>query len=252
MSDGVDLRVDGVAYHLVTERWGPSSPTVVFVHDGLGSIGQWRDVPVLVAERTGRSVLAYDRAGHGSSTPSPDGPWPTDWLQREAHVLAALLEQVAGQPVHLVGHSDGGTIALLCAADRPDLVDSVVALAAHAWVEPVCVRAIAALQRAPGGTLVGLGRYHRRPRDLFEAWTGGWTSPGFAHWDIRPVLDRIDAPVLVVQGDRDEYATTDMAWGTAAAIGPSAQVVVVPGGVHALHHQQPGTVVDLVVRAVSA
>src|SRR6188472_2804825 len=100
--------------------WG-SEPSIVFVHDGLGSIAQWREVPERVASASGRATLAYNRSGHGRSTPVPQGPWPVDWMGHEAEVLAALIERAASAPVRLVGHSDGGTIALLCAGGRPDL-----------------------------------------------------------------------------------------------------------------------------------
>src|SRR3954447_22073524 len=80
------------ADRLTTARWGDGPPSIVMLHDGLGSIAQWRDVPGRLAARTGLTVLAYDRAGHGSSTPVPAGPWPTDWLHREARVLAGLLD----------------------------------------------------------------------------------------------------------------------------------------------------------------
>ena len=244
---GLDTHLD-----LDTVRWGDGPVEIVFVHDGLGSVAQWREVPAEVARRTGRTVLAYDRAGHGASTPVPSGPWPPDWLSREGVVLAALIGRVADGPVDLVGHSDGGSIALLCAVDRPHLVRSVVAIAAHSWVEPVCVEAITALRRNPGGVMVALGRYHPHPQAVFDAWSGGWTDPAFAGWDIRPELGRIEVPVVVVQGAADEYATDAMLWGTASAIGANARPVLVDGGRHALHHHDPVTVVDLVVEAVDA
>jgi pimeloyl-ACP methyl ester carboxylesterase len=233
---------------LETAAWGPDDPSVVFVHDGLGSIAQWGDVPAAVAARSGRGVLAYNRAGHGASVPVPSGPHPPDWMAHEAHVLAALVEQRAAWPVRLVGHSDGGTIALLCAVQRPDLVDGVVALAAHSWVERKCVTAIAALRHRPDGLIKALARYHDHPAALFEAWSGGWTSAAFATWDIRPELQGLTVPTVVAQGDRDEYATDEMLWSTAAAIGANGSAVLLPDCGHGIHRDRPDAVVDLAVR----
>lgn len=226
--------------------WG-HAPSTVFVHDGLGSIGQWRDVPQRVAAISGRGTLAYDRAGHGRSTPVPRGPWPIDWMAHEAEVLADVIARHAVSPARLVGHSDGGTIALLCAAKRPDLVSDVVALAAHSWVETKCVNAIAALRSEPDTIVPALSRYHRHPAELFEAWSGAWTSAPFASWDVRPQLAAITCPAIVVQGADDEYATEQMAWTTARAIGSPAEVVIVSGCRHAIHRDAPDLVVQLAV-----
>jgi pimeloyl-ACP methyl ester carboxylesterase len=244
-ADTVTLAVDGVHHRLGVAVWGAGSPAVVFVHDGLGSIEQWRDVPARTSAAAGRAVLAYNRAGHGSSEPVPPGAWPTDWMSHEAVVLAALIDRVAAGPVRLVGHSDGATIALLCAAERPDLVADVVTLAPHSWVEAKCVEAIAALRADPGGLIAALGRFHVHPAELFEAWSGGWTRPEFASWDIRPRLAAITAPALVVQGDDDAYATEAMVLETAAAIGTNAAARFVPDCGHAIHLDAPELVIAL-------
>lgn len=225
--------------------WGSGGASTVFVHDGLGSIAQWGDVPARAATVSGRCMLAYDRAGHGASTPVPDGPHPADWMTAEADVLAALIELVADEPVRVVGHSDGGSIALLCAVRHPHLVRDLVVLAAHTWVEPKCVDAIARLRRRPGRLIEALGRYHAHPAALFEAWSGGWTSAAFARWDIRPELAAISVPVLVAQGDADEYATDEMLWSTANAIGANATARLLPACRHSLHRDRPDVVIEL-------
>jgi pimeloyl-ACP methyl ester carboxylesterase len=251
-ADRVQLTVAGVDYRLDVATWGSTAPTVVFVHEGLGSIGQWRDVPVRVAAAGRPGVLAYNRAGHGASEPVPTGPWPPDWMSREAVVLAALVERCCDGPVRLVGHSDGATVALLCAADRPDLVTDVVSLAAHSWVEAKCVDAIRALRTNPAGLLAGLSRYHAHASAVFAAWSGAWVCDEFARWDIRPRLAAVAAPTLVVQGADDAYATEAMATGTAAAIGPNARVRLVAGAGHMLHRDVPGLVVEWALHGADA
>src|SRR5262245_18217458 len=118
MSDEGQLSIAG--RRLDVETWGSATPrtepSIVFVHEGLESIAQWRDAPGRASATSGLATLAYNRSGHGRSHPVPDSPWPADWMSVEAHALAELLERHAAPPVRLVGHSDGGTISLLCAA----------------------------------------------------------------------------------------------------------------------------------------
>jgi pimeloyl-ACP methyl ester carboxylesterase len=169
-------------------------------------------------------------------------------MSREAEVLSELIGLFGSPPVRLVGHSDGGTIALLCAARHPHLVSDVLALAPHSWVEPKCVEAIRAIRHTRESVVPALARYHDHAAELFEAWSGAWTMPEFASWDVRPQIAAINCPVSVVQGENDEYATERMAWCTARAIGPTAEVVVVPGCRHAIHRHEPDLVVQLAAR----
>ena len=120
-------RVEIEGRSLTTQRWGDGPAEIVVLHDGLGSIRQWRDLPAQMHATTGRTVLAYDRAGHGSSTPVPTGPWPADWLHTEAELLAQLLDEVAVAEPLLVGHSDGGSISLLTAAAEQERVAALEA-----------------------------------------------------------------------------------------------------------------------------
>lgn len=231
---------------LAVSIWGEGPAEIVMLHDGLGSIRQWRDVPAAIHDATGRTVLAYDRAGHGSSTPVPSGPWPADWLHTEADVLGALLDQTAVDHPLLVGHSDGGSISLVAAAaGRP--LRGVVTLAAHSYVEQVCVDFITGMRAEPERWVGGLSRAHEHPAEVFDAWSGVWVSDAFRAWDVRSTLGAVGCPTLVVQGIDDEYATPEHAWSTAAAIGIHATCVLVPGAGHLLHHQIPDRVVSIVV-----
>ena len=231
--------VEVAGRRLEIARWGGGPVDLVLLHDGLGSITQWRDLPELLAASGDVSVVAYDRAGHGRSTPVPDGPWPIDWMSTEATVLGQLLGELGVARPVLVGHSDGGSIALLAAACG--IVDAarVVTLAAHSYVEPCCVEAIAALRADPTELVERLGRHHDRPAAVFEAWSGAWTDPEFARWDIRPSLAALTAPTLVLQGTVDEYGTDAMLWDTVAAVGPNAQGRLIDGAGHLLHRDVP-------------
>lgn len=226
--------------------WGGGPAEIVMLHDGLGSIPQWRDLPARIAEATGATVMAYERPGHGASTPVPAGAWPADWLHAEAARLDALLDHLGSDRPLLVGHSDGGSAALIHAATRPGRARGLVSLAAHSFVEPICSRAIATMREGRAPIVAGLSRSHDHPDAVFEAWSAVWVSEEFSRWDIRPILGGIDVPTVVAQGERDEYGTSAMVTATVAAIGPMARPVLLAGLGHLLHHQDPGTVADLV------
>ncbi|MEM9040157.1 MAG: alpha/beta hydrolase [Actinomycetota bacterium] len=235
---------------LRTATWGSAevpgpAPDVVMLHDGLGSIRQWRETPALLAARTGLTVTAYERAGHGASTPVPTGGWPADWLHREAVVLGGVLDAVGASDPVLVGHSDGGSIAAIHAATTPT-ASPLVLLAAHSWVEHLTSSSIAAMRESSEQYVAGLAKSHDDPSAVFDAWSIVWTSDAFATWDIRPMLSGVGAPTLVVQGDRDEYASSEHAFATARAIGDNAQVELVAGLGHLLHHEDAVRVVEVV------
>lgn len=215
------------------------------LHDGLGSIGQWRSLPADIHQRTGATVMAYERAGHGQSSPVPDGAWPADWLHREVVVFAALLARLDIVEPLVVGHSDGGSIGLIHAATGGDQ-SGLVVVAAHTWVEPVCTDAIGLMRDRPGGIIFGLARHHDAPSEIFAAWSGAWLSDEFATWDIRPLIAAIDCPTLVVQGTDDEYATDAQLVETAAAIGDNATLCRLDGVGHIVHHAAPTATADLI------
>ena len=239
--------VDVAGCRLEVATWGAGATPLVLLHDGVGSITQWRELPELLAERGDVTVVVYNRAGHGLSTPVPDGAWPLDWISREAGVLAGLLDELdLAHPV-LVGHSDGGSIALLAAARGQVDTPGVVALAPHSYVEDCCVAAIEALRRDPRELRERLGRHHADPAAVVEAWSGAWTSPGFRSWDIRAELADISVPALELQGSADEYGTEAMLWDTAAALGANAEARLLPGVGHRIHREVPDVVVDAIL-----
>lgn len=195
-------------------RWGAGSrggPPLVLLHEGLGCVGMWRDWPADLARAAGREVFAYSRFGYGGSS-AAELPRPLDFMDREARtVLPEVLARagVGGAPV-LVGHSDGGTIALLCAAFGAAPVGGVVTLAAHAFNEPRCLEGIEAAREAflHGDLRERLARHHREGTDdAFRGWCDAWLDPEFEHWTIEEDLARVNVPLLVVQGRDDAYGT---------------------------------------------
>ena len=230
--------------------WGepsPGEPVVVFLHEGLGSVAQWRDVPGDVHERTGRPVLAFNRWGYGASTPAPDG-FGVRFMHAEGlHVLPRVLRAAEVERCVLVGHSDGGSISLIAAGSGSVRAEGVLVIAPHIYVEPECAAGIVAIAGKRDQIVAGLARYHADPGATFDAWNGVWLHPDFQRWDIREYLPTIPCPVLAVQGDRDEYATDAMIVGIDRAVPHSRGTVLVPDCGHIAHRDQPGAIIDLVV-----
>lgn len=253
-SEGTARTVELSGAVLQTVTWGRGSPEIVLLHDGLGSSAQWRGVPREIAQRSGRTVMAYDRPGHGRSTPVPSSGWPPTWMQDQAGLLSELLDVLEIDAPILVGHSDGGSIALIHAGTNPWRQRGVVSLAAHSYVEQVCVDAISSLRSSPAGIVAALDRFHHDAAATFEAWSRGWTDPAFRAWDVRPLLADTLCPVLVAQGSGDEYATAAMVPDTVAAIGDGITEVegrLLEGVGHMLHLEAPAQVVKLVVDFVA-
>ena len=206
------IAIDGVALELqrLAGAGRPLAP-IVFLHEGLGSVAMWRDWPRLVCNATGRAGLVYSRRGYGNSDPVPDvrgaGRLAPDYMHREAwDVLPALLQALGIERPVLLGHSDGGSIALLHASRLP--VAACIVMAPHVMVEDVSVRSIEAARDAyPSAIRERLGRYHADVDVAFWQWNDIWLAPAFRDFDIRADCHRIAAPVLAIQGQDDAYGT---------------------------------------------
>ncbi|HXV91813.1 MAG TPA: alpha/beta fold hydrolase, partial [Pseudonocardia sp.] len=174
----------------------PRLAPLLFLHEGLGSVGLWRGFHQRVAAATGRRAVAYSRLGHGWSDPPPAPRGPRFMHEEAATVVPALRAALGLDDPVLVGHSDGGSIALVHAATHP--VSGVVVLAPHVFVEEVGLRAIDAARHAytEGDLRTRMARHHRDPDAAFRNWNDVWLSPRFRDWDLRPLLPRITAPVL--------------------------------------------------------
>lgn len=224
---------------------GDGSPEIVFLHEGLGSLSMWKDFPQLLCDATGQRGLVYSRAGYGRSTPrAPDEQWPVRFMHEQAfELLPTLLQQLGIERPWLFGHSDGASIALLHASARP--VAGVIALAAHVFVEDHGLRSIAAARVAYETTdlRARLARYHADVDSAFRGWNDIWLDPAFHAWNIEAELDSIDCPVLVVQGEDDEYGTLEQVQRIVRRV-PHAKTLVLPGCGHSPQRDQPARLID--------
>jgi len=227
------------------------APLLVFLHEGLGSVAMWKDFPQTLCAATGTRGLVYSREGYGRSTPRAQGErWPVEFMHRHARdVLPALLDALGvDAPAWLLGHSDGGSIALLFAARFPERVHGVIAVAPHIMVEPVSIASIEAARNAyAGGDLrARLARYHTDPDSAFHGWNDAWLAPAFRRWTIEAELAQIACPVLAMQGVDDAYGTMAQIDGIAQRV-PLAQLVKIAGAGHSPWRDQPETFTAAVV-----
>ena len=226
----------------------PRRPWLVFLHEGLGCTAMWGDFPQRLCAATGCRGLLYDRRGHGRSAPL-DGARSLHYLHAAAlHELPAMLAALLpGEPYCLVGHSDGGSIALIHAAERPALLRGVIAEAAHVFVEPVTLEGIRRAESAhAAGKLHGLARYHGAQADaLFHAWAQTWLSPWFRHWSIEYLLPAIRCPLLVLQGRDDQYGTPAQVEAIAGQAGGRTSATLLDGCGHTPHREAAAAVLEL-------
>lgn len=250
------LDIDGI--QLEARFIGPPpevAPTVVFLHEGLGSASLWRDLPERVAAATGCGVLLYSRHGYGTSSRKPH-PWPVSYLHDEAvHWLPRVLDAADIRRAILVGHSDGGDgPAIAAGLGTAPQIAGVVLMAPHVMVEPTTLSGVnGAIAAFEAGRLRDhLSRYHHHVDDAFWGWAKAWTEFGRAGWDVRPLLSGIRVPVLVLQGDDDEYGSAAQYESIRAAVAGPVEVRVLERCRHLLYRDAPFAVVDSVVGFVSA
>jgi len=239
-----DGRQPGIEYARIE---GPAAgPLIVFLHEGLGCVGLWRDFPARLCARVGARGLAYSRPGYGGSTGPTERVRDVDYLHRQAHeVLPALLGALGiDEPAWLFGHSDGGSIALLFAARFADRTAGVIALAPHILVEDVTLAGVRrALEAYDANARARLARHHADPDAVFHAWTDIWLDPRFRGWSIEREIGAIRAPVLAIQGRGDEYATMEQVHGIARRV-PGARVLELGDCGHSPQRDQPEQVIE--------
>lgn len=235
--------------HIAPER---SGTPLVFLHEGLGSVAAWRDFPRTLCERLGARGIVYSRRGYGQSD-ALTAPRETDYLHREAHdVLPALLAHLGIAAPLLVGHSDGGSIALLYAARHTPV--AIAIMAPHVLVEDVTLEGIRVARQTwsaggPSNRLrEALTRVHSDAAGAFFGWNDAWLAPAFAHWNIESEIESVRCPVLALQGVDDQYGTLEQLDRIARRVQGPCTLLKLDACGHAPHRDQP----DAVSAAIAA
>ncbi|MGW8393561.1 alpha/beta fold hydrolase [Pseudoduganella sp. HUAS MS19] len=235
------LEMDNVQLHYELIEGDPHKPLLVFLHEGLGCIGMWKEFPQRLCAATGCAGLAYERQGYGRSSPQAV-PRSIHYLHQFALAeLPAVLERLAPGREHVVvGHSDGGSIALIYAAGRPQGLRGVVSIAAHVFVEDITIEGIRAVLAAhTKGKMRALGRYHGdKAEQVFSSWADTWLAPWFRQWNIEYLLPAIACPLLAMQGSEDHYGSGAQL-DTIERGAPGARQLLLPACGHSPHIEQP-------------
>jgi len=231
---------------LAPARLRPGGPAILMLHEGLGSVSLWRDFPQALADACGCDAVAYSRQGHGGSDPAT-GPQRRRYLHHEAvDVLPALIDSLELERPLLFGHSDGATIALLCAGETSTRLAGLVVAAPHVLVEDITLAGIRRTVEAWHGTDLRqrLARHHSQQNleRVFAAWHETWLDPGFSDWNVESCLPPIHCPVLAIQGEDDEYATMAQFDRIVAQIA-DVEALRLPSCGHSPHRDAPAAVI---------
>jgi len=228
---------------------GSHPDTLVFLHEGLGSVALWRDFPAKVAAASGWRALVYSRRGYGQSDPIA-APRAVDYMHHEAlEVLPKLLDRLGIERPVLIGHSDGGSIALIHAGGGTRPVRGIVTMAAHVFVEDITIKSIEEAKTAFQTTNLGerMGRYHRDAPAAFWGWNDIWLHPDFRAWNVEAFLPKITCPVLAIQGVEDEYGTKAQVDAIVCGVGAKAKPLMLPSCRHSPHRDQEAATTAAIV-----
>lgn len=240
------------------QKWSPvqahGSPIILF-HDSLGCVELWRNFPSLLAARTGRAVIAYDRPGFGRSDSRTGILSPNFVVEEAASTFPALREQLGIGRFVAFGHSVGGGMATHCAARFACDCAALITESAQAFVEDRTLQGIRAAQAlfADPAQVERLGKYHGdKARWVLDAWIDTWLAPSFADWSLDGVLPRVRCPVLVIHGADDEYGSIRHPERIGRFAGGPARVEVMPDTRHVPHREREAAVLDLVAEFLNS
>ncbi len=223
-----------------------AAPTLVFLHEGLGSVSTWRDFPRRLADKTGYGALVYSRRGYGSSPPA-ELPRPIRYMHDEAAVLGDVLRHHGVRDAVLIGHSDGASIALIYAGRAQAVgLQALILEAPHVFAEESGIESIAAMKQTYDTTDLRqrLARHHSNVDNAFRGWNDVWLDPRFREWNIEEFLPTIAIPLLMIQGTNDEYGTWKQIEAIERQVHGPFETLRVPDAGHAPHRDQPEIVLE--------
>ena len=242
----LDLPPLRLEYRMIGPR-PEAAPTIVMLHEGLGSVGLWGQFPDKIAAATGAGVFAYSRAGYGNST-GAKLPRTTSFMDEEAReVLPRVLTAIGFRRGFLLGHSDGASIVTIYAGSVQDhRVRGIVLIAPHFFTEEMGLAEIRRARKSfdSGALRERLKPYHADVDAAFRSWNGPWLHPDFEKWDITEALGYIRVPILIVQGENDQYGTLKQIEVARQECFCPVEAVVLPGIRHIPYREAPELTTD--------
>jgi pimeloyl-ACP methyl ester carboxylesterase len=237
----LDIGTQRLEYRMLGPR-PDAAPTLVMLHEGLGCAGLWGDFPNKLQQATGCGVFVYSRAGYGKSSPVKL-PRPLTYMHEEARdTLPKLLETIGFQRGLLLGHSDGASIAAVYAGSHQDhRIGGLVLMAPHFFTEDMGIASIEEARKAyeTGDLKPRLARWHADVDNAFKGWNGAWLDPDFRRWDLTEFLAYIRVPILIVQGEDDEYGTVKQIEAAQRECCCPVEVALLPDARHSPQRDRP-------------
>lgn len=243
MKQTIEIEQVNIAYQILAPEKIDADIPVIFLHDSLGSISVWKEFPKKVADRIHLKCIIYDRQGYGSSDPFLNVVRDNSYLETQANFLIKLLDALRISQCILFGHSDGGSIALIAAAKYPERIKGIITEGAHVFVEEITLEGIRTAVETYKHTdlKTRLEKHHGdKVENVFNAWTQTWLNPEFRKWNIEHFLEKIKCPVLVVQGEKDEYGSELQVNSICSKVQGHSEKLMIPSVGHSPHKEAPG------------
>lgn len=253
-----EVRFEANGVELEGKCFGPSpedAPTIILLHEGLGSVRLWRDFPEKLVATTGFGVFAYSRQGYGASDPV-SLPRPINYMDLEAEEsVFDVLSAIGVRNYVLLGHSDGASIAAIYAGleNAREGLKGVILMAPHFFAEPESVDAISKIRKVyDQGLKEKLAKYHHDVDGAFLGWNETWLHPEFMDWNIEGFLPNIRVPVLMIQGEGDEYGTFRQVEALKSGLKGTARVEYLPDCGHTPHQEKEAETLSAVSRFIES
>ena len=246
--------IDGVSVEVYTAAAdGPDRRPLVMLHEGLGCVALWRDLPDRLAAATGRKVIAYSRHGYGQSD-FINSKFNVKYMHKEAlNILPKILNQFDISNPILYGHSDGASIALIHASLADTEIMGLILEAPHVFVEEISLDGLKGAKKAfeQGRLKAGLAKHHREPEMIFRCWNNIWLSPEFLTWNIVSCLSNIQCPALLIQGETDAYGTLSQLDTIEKNVSGICKKKILPNTGHSPHRENPKLVLRSIQQFIS-
>ena len=233
------IEISGNLIYTKKIQFNKSNNYIIFLHEGLGCTDQFKKFPEQLCRALNINGFAYDRRGYGRSSEYEFNDNPHYMHEEALHILPKIISHLKPDKFMLYGHSDGGTISLIYAGSHHRMPSVVVTEAAHSHREEIGVQGIIKTLNIYDTFLKKkLEKYHGDNTDnVFNGWSQNWLSDAFAKWNIFDSLEKIQCPVLVLQGGHDRYATAEHPEIIAGKINSYAKSVIIADADHAPHKE---------------